>query len=271
MKHATPDFPRNKGRFADGRARRPHGRATALALVLLAAAMAATVALGRWQLGRAHEKEATLAALEAGRALPPLVLGPDRKGGDLVPWRSAEASGHWLADRTVLLDNRMANGRPGFWVVTPLAFDDSGRQAVAVLRGWLPRPVPDGPVSVRTPSGAVTVRGDLVPRVPRLFELPALSGRKRDEFSASLPGWPGAPPRLQNLELDTYAKAADVALLPAVLEQTGDAPDGLVRDWAGPTTNSDTHRGYALQWFSFAAIAAIAFGVILVRTFRSKR
>jgi len=251
--------------------RRAGGGSVPLALVLLAATVVVTVALGRWQLGRADEKAATLAALEAGRTLPPLALGPGRAGEDLIPWRSAQASGHWLADRTVLLDNRMADGRPGFWVVTPLAFDGEGRQAVAVLRGWLPRPVPDAPVTVRTPTGPVTVRGELVPRVPRLFELPALSGRKRDELASSLPGWPGAPPRVQNLELDAYAKATGVALLPAVLEQTGDAPDGLVRDWAGPPTNIDTHRGYALQWFSFAAIAAIAFGVILVRVLRPKR
>lgn len=271
MKHVAPDFSRKGRRSAGGRPPSSRGRATLLALVLLAAVAVVTVMLGRWQLDRAQEKEAALAALEAGRALPPLTLDPGRRGEELAPWRSAEASGHWLADRTVLLDNRMANGRPGFWVVTPLAFDAAGHQAVAVLRGWLPRPVPDGPVSVPTPVGTVTVRGQLVSRVPRLFELPALSGSKREGLSAGPSGWPGELPRLQNLELDAYAKAAGVELLPMVLEQTGDAPDHLVRDWAGPSTNVETHRGYALQWFSFAAIAAIAIGVILVRTFRSKR
>ena len=82
--------------------RRAGGGSVPLALVLLAATVVVTVALGRWQLGRADEKAATLAALEAGRTLPPLALGPGRAGEDLIPWRSAQASGHWLADRTVL-------------------------------------------------------------------------------------------------------------------------------------------------------------------------
>lgn len=252
-------------------ARRLGRRKSWLALVLLAATVAATVSLGRWQLDRAAEKRAVLAQVEAGRQLPPLRLAPSLTGDELVPWRPAQASGHWLADRTVLLENRMSGGRPGFWVVTPLALDQGGSAgAVAVLRGWLPRPMPDGPVAVETPSGPVTVRGVLVPHIPRLLDLGALGGHP-ERLSPEWPGEAGEPPRVQNLELEPYAQAAGLALLPAVLEQTEAAGDGLVRDWAGPPTNIDTHRGYALQWFSFAAIAAIAFGVLLVRTLRSTR
>ncbi|NLC35774.1 MAG: hypothetical protein GX772_04920, partial [Alcaligenaceae bacterium] len=32
----------------------------------------------------------------------------------------------------------------------------------------------------------------------------------------------------------------------------------LRREWPGPSLDSDQNRGYALQWFSFSAIALIA-------------
>ena len=43
--------------------------------------------------------------------------------------------GHWLAAATVYLDNRQMNGRPGFYVLTPLQLDDRP-EVVLVQRGW---------------------------------------------------------------------------------------------------------------------------------------
>jgi cytochrome oxidase assembly protein ShyY1 len=65
-------------------------------------------------------------------------------------------------------------------------------------------------------------------------------------------------PTLQNLQLDVLAQATGLKLLPIVLKQTSSSADGLVRQWAGPSIDSDTNKGYAMQWFVFAAIAIIA-------------
>ncbi|MFU2068868.1 SURF1 family cytochrome oxidase biogenesis protein, partial [Bordetella hinzii] len=47
---------------------RPHStRLTLIALLLLAGVVAVTVSLGRWQLHRADERRAVLAAIESGR------------------------------------------------------------------------------------------------------------------------------------------------------------------------------------------------------------
>ncbi|GAA4324857.1 SURF1 family protein [Pigmentiphaga soli] len=245
-----------------------------LALVLLACTVAATIALGRWQLHRAQEKRDLMAAVEAGRSRPPLALDAGANPAALVPWRPAVAHGRWLADRTILLDNRSAAGRPGFWVVTPLllAGTPSRGTAVAVLRGWLPRAFPDAPQNaIPAPGGELDVRGELLDHVPRLFELPSWLGGRAAQLPSRLPDPSGIVPRVQNLDLGVYSGATGLALLPAVLQQTGEAADGLLRDWPPPPSNVDTHLGYAMQWFSFAAIAAIAFGVILVRRFRPTR
>lgn len=111
----------------------------------------------------------------------------------------------------------------------------------------------------------------MLERVPRLFELGAIVGAPTAgdvdglAFGATLP-------LLQNLELSAYAQATGLRLLPVVLQQTAVAAvDGLQRDWAGPPVDVDQHRGYALQWFSFSAIALIALGVLLVKALRSRR
>jgi cytochrome oxidase assembly protein ShyY1 len=48
-------------------------------------------------------------------------------------------------------------------------------------------------------------------------------------------------------------------LQPIVVQQTSDADDGLARDWPRPDAGVDKHRIYALQWYSFAALAAVLY------------
>jgi len=239
------------------------------ALLLLAAAVAVLASLGRWQLHRADERRAILAAIEAGRAQPPLALAAGTPAAELAAWRPARAQGAWLGELSVLLENRNQNGRPGYWLATPLLLDAAHRQAVLVLRGWLPRQ-PDG-AAPRPPAAAAgpqSVAGELAPRVPRLFELWSL-GAPRASLPPALPA--GAePPMVQNLDLSDYARATGLALLPAVLMQT-EGDDGLVRDWPQPSVDYNQNLGYALQWFSFAAIAAIAWLAVAARAWRGAR
>jgi cytochrome oxidase assembly protein ShyY1 len=70
---------------------------------------------------------------------------------------------------------------------------------------------------------------------------------------------------LQNIELGAYAQATGLSLLPAVLMQTQEIQDGLVRDWPQPSVDFHQNLGYAMQWFSFATIAGIAWLVVAGR------
>ena len=73
---------------------------------------------------------------------------------------------------------------------------------------------------------------------------------------------------MQNLPLDALATATGLDLLPVVMLQSP-APDAdLVQDWPGPSTNAGQNYNYALQWFSFAAIALIAACITAWRTLR---
>jgi len=252
---------------------------TLVSLILLAIVAAVCTALGNWQLRRGAQRDAIMQAIEAGRKAAPLQLDTRTAAGDLVQWRPAAAHGVWLHDFTVLLDNRNYKGRPGYWVATPLLIDAPSRTAVLVLRGWLPRPILPGTSlpALPRPGGEQDVRGQLVSHVPRMFELWSFSGKSASALPAKLPGPDGAPPKVQNLALQDLSRITSLKLLPAVLEQTagsGQATAGaapFVQEWPLPSTDSAQNRGYALQWFSFAGIAGIAWLVVAWRALRRRR
>lgn len=214
-------------------------------LIITIAALAtvlATARLGVWQLDRAAQKTAAQAALDARAALPPLQpaqLAPTAAAAAAQHHRATLLAGRWLAERTVFLDNRQqGDGRPGFFVVTPLALADGS--AVLVQRGWAPRDFAERSKlpALDTPSGEVRIAGRIAPPPARLFE-----------FEAG-----GSGPIRQNLDLDSFAGEIGVLLKPLSVLQTSDSADGLRREWPRPAADVHKHYGYAFQWFALAAL-----------------
>ncbi|MGB6104132.1 MAG: SURF1 family protein [Pusillimonas sp.] len=244
---------------------RPHTiYRTLSALLLLGVVAVVCVSLGNWQLNRAAQRIAIKQEILAGRGTPPLRLAADTPPQSLAAWRPASASGIWRHDLTVLLENRSYQGRPGYWVATPLMIEASANTAVLVLRGWLPRPASMEMAlpAIPAPDGEQTVTGELLARVPRLFELSGAT-----QLPDTLPDPAQPHPRVQNLDLNTYATATGLKFMPMVLAQTADATQAngetepgsqLPREWPEPSLDADKNKGYALQWFGFAAIAAVA-------------
>jgi surfeit locus 1 family protein len=223
------------------KARRGHR----LIVLLAALAMAAiTGRLGLWQLDRAAQKAALQAALDSRRGLPTLPvaeLASDPIAAAAQHHRAITVEGRWLPAFTVYLDNRQMNGRPGFYVVTPLQLADGS--AVLVQRGWLPR---DGQDRSRvapppTPEGAVAVAGRVAPAPARLYDL-----------GADAPG-----PIRQNLDIEAFALESRLSLRPLSIVQEDGAStpaDGLMREWSSPAATVHKHHGYAFQWFALCAL-----------------
>ena len=66
----------------------------------------------------------------------------------------------------------------------------------------------------------------------------------------------------QNLDIERVARATGLPLLPFVIEQTGDAHDGLVRDWPPPDLGIEQHQSYMLQWYAMAALGCVLWLVL---------
>lgn len=213
--------------------------------VLTAAALlgaGVTLALGMWQLGRAEQKKALQQRMQVQAALPMLDVSTLRAadaGPDLVH-RQVQARGHWEAAHTVFLDNRQMDGRPGFFVVTPLRLSGSP-DVILVQRGWAPRNFEDRTrlPEVSTPAGPVRVQGRMAPPPGKLYEIgDAPAGAIR-----------------QNLDLAAFREQTGLPLLPLSIQQTdASGDDGLSRNWPQVDAGVDKHYGYAFQWFGLCAL-----------------
>ncbi len=217
-----------------------------LMTVVAATGVVVTVALGQWQLSRAAQKEGLQAAIEAQSRREPLLnaalLALPNAPGSIH--RSVTLRGHWLTEKTVYLDNRQMNAKPGFYVLTPLALD--GTQAtVLVQRGWVARNFMDRsqlPV-IATPTGSIEVQGRIAPPPSKLYEF----------------GGPDGGAIRQNLDMAKFAQESGLSLPQFSVVQTDAASDGLLRDWPVAATSAQKNYGYAFQWFGLSALIFVLY------------
>ena len=212
-------------------------RGAALA-VLLAAAVCLLTGLGFWQLYRGHQKRALIETYRQALQAAPSAL--DRSVTATAPdhWQPVTLKGHFIAERTLLLDNQSQGERTGYDVWTAFRTGDGG--LAIVDRGWLP--YAEHPQVPPVDSAPLELRG-------LWRDLPVPGFRfKTDNCSGQ--GWPR--------QVD-YPTAEDLrcllaeAPLPGLVLQSTDTRDGLVRDWhPSPGFPPERHYAYAAQWFGLA-------------------
>ena len=226
-------------------------------IVTLAAVLAVgvTASLGRWQLDRAAQKQTLQTAVQTRAAQPPLASGeallalsPGAAQDGKQLHRTVHLRGRWLQEHTMYLDNRQMNGRPGFFVLTPLQ-PEGAAYSVLVQRGWIARNFQDRTAlaPVQTPPGWVDVTGRIAPGPSRLLEL------------AGADQGPGSSRIRQNLDLAAFSAETGLALAPVTVVQTQGPADGLLRQWPAFSTGVEKHYGYAFQWFGLSGLIALLY------------
>lgn len=232
----------------------------AAVFVLLVAGVC--VRLGLWQLDRLKERRARNEAVRSATALPPLVLDAATAASvtanpGAYVWRRVRVQGRYASAGAVVLRARAREGNPGVHVVAPLVLADG--RVVMVNRGWAPSP--DAATvdrsTLRPDTGEVTVTGVLLPVETRPDGgMPA--GRVEDDTT------------YRRLDLAALRARTRGDVLPVHVQQL---PDGAVSDPPIPVplpeVGEGNHLSYAVQWFSFAAIALIGFGVVALRRRRA--
>ena len=208
------------------------------------AAIAICITAGNWQQRRMQGKEALRAQYDAAARAPSVALASLPATTDWMAqrYRPVTATGEYLPQRQIFIDNKVQAGRVGYHVVTPLALPDG--RVVLVNRGWVPQQASRSILPEAPPlSGRVMVQG-------RLSIPPAGYLELQPETATG--------PIRQNLDPARFAATTGLPVLPAVVEATA-APfpdDGLVRTWPAPDFGVDTHRIYMVQWYAFAMLAA---------------
>jgi surfeit locus 1 family protein len=208
--------------------------------------IALTVSLGNWQTRRAQEKLELSRKIEQSNREPLFSIPSTRVAAVEFERRRVSARGRFLEPATLLLDNKVLRGVAGYHVLTPLALE-GGELHVLVNRGWIAAGERSRLPNVPAPEGSQTIQGIAVVPSRRFVELAPESA---------------SGPLRQNLVLEREEKRLALKLQPFVIEQTSDAQDGLAREWERPDVGVDRHRGYALQWYSLAVLAAILYVVL---------
>ena len=228
-------------------------RARRIAIAIVAAVVGATcVTLGSWQLRRLDDRRALNDRITRVRSEPPVRITTASADGSPVPYRRVRAAGTYDTDREVLVFGRSLGGEPGHHVVTPLVLDDGS--ALLVVRGWVPFRMQDVPVTGAAPIATdVAVEGFLVPH----------------EGDGSVA--PDERRIVRALDVEGIGTSLPYEVFPLAVQlrrQTPAQPD-LPMPVPEPERSEGPHLSYAIQWFSFAAVALVGAAILIVRDHRS--
>jgi surfeit locus 1 family protein len=223
-------------------------------VVIAIAVAAGCVRLGFWQLSRLAQRRERNTHVSA-RLAEPLVeltaLAPDSASR----LRRARVTGTLDYDRELVLAARSFEGSPGVHLFTPVRI--AGRDtAMLVNRGWIY--APDG-VSVdlrrwRERGSTFSGYAELLPTVSD-----GASAMLRDSSRI-----------VRRLDYGAIARAlpypvSRLYLVATAVDSATPAGDRVAR-LPPPALDEGPHLGYALQWFSFAAIALVGAAAVVIRT-----
>jgi surfeit locus 1 family protein len=214
------------------------------------AAAALFVRFGLWQVSRLHERQARNAMVIAQQRGSPVAFATLPRDTAAAHYRPARVVGRYDYEHELVLASRTHNGSPGVELLTPVRIAGSDT-AVLVNRGWVYSP-DGGSVDLmrwrEADSADVTGYAELYsadagstvavsgPRIVRRVS--------RAEIAAKVP-YPVAPFYL-------VVVGGPVA-----------ANRPVHRDI--PPLDDGPHRSYAVQWFSFAAIALGGAAAVVLR------
>jgi len=218
------------------------------ALAVLAAATC--VRLGVWQLARLHEKLRRNEIIAAQQRAAPVALATLPPDTGSAHYREATVTGRFDYEHELILSGRTHLGSPGVNLVTPVRLPGTDT-AVLVNRGWVYSP--DGGRADRArwrEADSATVIGYVELYAPdagvtRSINDPRIVRRvSRAEIASKIP-YPVAPYYL------------------VVTGDTADGPHPARNEL--PALDEGPHRSYAIQWFSFAALALAGGLMIFLR------
>jgi cytochrome oxidase assembly protein ShyY1 len=192
--------------------------------ILVAAAAAAMIALGIWQIGRAHEKDALIARYAANRSLPPIALPTMGAADESLLYRRATA-----------------------FCLQPTAWRRAGGRSVKGTTGT--RFIASCSTGAEGPGFAADMGVSADPR----FQPHWAGGEVTGVVIAALS------------DAGVFRRFTGKAPPQRPMIVAANAAPGLEPTAPPEPPSENTSRGYAGQWFLFAATAAIIYAVALRR------
>lgn len=229
------------------------------ATLLVLAASAVMVRLGIWQLDRLDQRRAFNTRVMEQQGEPVLVLDTTTIDLDLysMEYRRVMVTGEYLPEDEIVLRNQVWETEfgpdLGVKLLTPLIIAGTDT-AILVDRGWIPARDADPAARAKyEKEGTVTVQGQLR-RAETDFSLFRVPDPTLSPDQNRLDAW-------NNLDLARVASQVDTTLLPVYLQRYPDGEQKSLPYAAIPELDlsEGSHFGYAMQWFSFAALLLLGY------------
>lgn len=221
------------------------------------------VHFGQWQYGKAQQKIALQQQYDAYAHTPAVSL-PNRID-DPAAWKykPVKATGEYLTQYQILLDNQLNGEAVGYHVITPLKDSQTGT-VVLVDRGWVlamdnHRDLP----KIEAPDGAVDVAGIAWLPASKFFTLGVdeSAGNDASNHVANHQLTQPLPAVWQNMDMKAYQKMVPFTVLPIVMRLNADVngAGGFERQWPAPAERIEMHLSYAYQWYGFAVATLLIY------------
>ena len=223
-----------------------------IAFVVFAIAMGAgCVRLGVWQLSRLAERRERNATISARMLARPASFDDATRDSATARYRQVQLSGRYDYARQLIYTSRSRSGAPGVQLITPLE-TMPGAPPVLVNRGWVY--APDGMTVDLSQWG----EGESATVVGYIEEFVAARGAVTTSSVTRA---------VRHLVRDSIEARLGTAVAPfLVVQRLGSEQIGPILHPSRievPALDEGSHRGYAIQWFSFAAIAVIGVGAVV--------
>ncbi len=213
------------------------------------------VFLGFWQLDRSEHKRNLYSEFENRQSADAIDFNKVENyqlDEEYLVWRKLEATGQFLEQYQILLDNQVENTHAGYFVYTPFKLDQSDR-VILVNRGWLLAET-DRAISPKLvfSNGAVKING-VIKKVPNTgLLLKDMPPEKMNE----------AIYRVQRIDINELEELTQLKLLPYIIRLEAESEHGYIRNWRLPGSGESIHMGYAFQWFAFAAVLLLIYLIL---------
>ena len=231
----------------------------ALAVVVVAFTYLCFSVLAPWQLGKntktSRENDQIQQSLTTAPVpLKTLLPHQDSSAPD-AQWRRVTATGHYLADKQLVVRLRVAEGDPAMEVLLPFMVE--GGPTVLVDRGYV-RPLPGSrvPPIPPPPHETVTITARL-----RDSEQPVLD---KESFVSD------GVRQVYSIDVVQIAKLTGVPLAGSYLQLVDHQPGGLGVIGL-PHLDAGPFLSYGIQWITFGVVAPILLGYFVYAEIRARR
>lgn len=230
-------------------------------------AVGVMIRLGIWQLDRLEQRRTFNRQVLAVRDLPPLELaGAVPAELETQLYRQAIAEGQYDYEHQVLLSNQSYQDQLGVHLLTPLKVAGT-EQYILVDRGWVPfSAYQDSRLDQYNQPGLVSAAGILANSSTRIGVRNCVSTQPGDQPAVD------ADLVLFCVDLDAIQKTLPYELAPLYLIRAPASADELppVGTSVQIEITEGPHLGYAVQWFSFAALLAIGYPIYVYRDTKAR-